>query len=308
MTRTAERTESELAAEIAEYEHDASIRHLRLNGVQFNEKTFLGEGAFGVVYRAVYGGVSCAIKQQDFDHDSNYVTVYTIKDFQQECLLHGKLHHPNIVKMYGVCYHGDRPDQPMKVMEFVDGGTLSSLLSNHHTIPIYVKLSILQDVSRGLHYLHTHNPPIIHFNITPSIVMLTSTLTAKIASFTYAQEVIGSYLQNISVSYQTEPLVPVAYGLPFDVFLLGCVICKVVTQNKGLDSLYEHVADLNTGKSFIVYNYKRHQQYLDIMSKYPLEQLTIRCLDDNPSKRPSISYVCTEIDQMLKGELPGVEI
>jgi len=166
------------------------IEHLVINGVQFNNIKFLGEGTFGAVYRAVYGGVECAIKRQDFDQNFGYV--YTVQDFERECLLHCKLHHPNVVKMYarmyGVCYHSEKPDQPIKVMELLSGGTLLSLLSSHYTIPMYVKLSILQDVSKGVHYLHTHKPPIMHRLLNIDTILLTSTLTAKIGSFTYSQE------------------------------------------------------------------------------------------------------------------------
>ena len=182
-------------------DHDPPIKHLMLDGaaIQFNnnELEYVGKGVYGFsVYRAVYGGIACAIKQQHLvgtiGHSlpQSEVHEYTVQDFQRECLLHSKLHHSNIVKMYGVCCHSEMPGQLVKVMEFVDGGSLSSLLNNYHNIPIYVKLSILQDVSRGLHYLHCCRLPIMHSNITTDIIMLTSTLTAKIGSFTFAREVV----------------------------------------------------------------------------------------------------------------------
>ena len=87
---TIERTESsrESQRESAENKQDSPIKHLLLDGVQFEVQKFLGEGAFGGVYRAVYGGVACAIKQQSFEQD---FYVYTVQDFQRECLLHSKL-------------------------------------------------------------------------------------------------------------------------------------------------------------------------------------------------------------------------
>jgi len=190
-------TEFKRVASAAENEQDllTKLKYLMLVGVH-EEHIFIGEGAFGGVYRAVYGGVACAVKRQSFEQD---FCLYTIQDFHQECLLHSKLHHPNVVKMYGVCYHGD---QPMKVMELVNGGTLSLLLRYHHTIPMYVKLSLLQDVSRGLRYLHFSTPPIMHHHINTDIILLTSTLTAKIGSFTFAKEGAGH-----------------RHGLSFDVFL-----------------------------------------------------------------------------------------
>ena len=45
---------------------DFPIRHLLLDGVEFDKSEYVGMGAFGSVHRAVYGGVACALKQQGF--------------------------------------------------------------------------------------------------------------------------------------------------------------------------------------------------------------------------------------------------
>ena len=294
---------------------DLPIHHLILHGIEIDENGYVGKGAFGSVYQAVYGGIACALKQQNFGlkFQRNPVScevfcVYTIQDFQRECLLHSKLRHPNIVKMYGVCYYSERPNQPIKVMELVEGGTLSSLLTTYHTIPMYVKLSILQDVSRGLHYLHTHNPPIIHCHINTDVIMLTSTLTAKIGSFTFAQEVVpkvekvsDSNSANQTPVYPCQSFLSVSHGFPFDVYLFGYVVCRVMTQVR-YGNLYQYMTDDDTGKLFVTCDFTFVQQYVDHMSRGPLKQLTISCLGHDPVERPSISQICERIDTILMGE------
>jgi len=272
----------------ANNEQNSPIEHLLLFGVQFGG-TSLGEGMFSEVCKGMYGGVRCAIKAQNFEQEFYFheYSAYTIQDFQRECLLHSKLHHPNIVKMYGVSYLNSSLDWPMKVMEFVDGGMLSQFLCRYHTIPIYVKLSILQDVSRGLHYLHSHNPPIIHCQINTDIILLTSTLTAKIGSFTFAQEEGGGHV----------------HGPSFDVYLFGYIVCRVATRLM-FGHLYDYIIDPNSNdcKVCVAYNFEPRQQYLNAMSEGPLKQLAIRCLDDDDANCPSILHVCEVIDEMLKGE------
>jgi len=138
-------------------------------------------------------------------------------------------------------------------------GTLSSLLTTYSNIPLYVKLSILQDVSRGVHYLHSHNPPIIHSHINTDIILLTSTLTAKIGSFTFAQEVVpkvekisGSHLNHQAPVYQS--FLSASHGFPFDVYLFGFVICRVMTQlqvRHSTHNLYQYKQDANTSRLFV---------------------------------------------------------
>ena len=120
----------------------------------------LGQGAYGRVFVVDYNGVTCAAKEiylalkfEDKSERSKFK-----QNFLRECLIHSKLHHPNIVKMLGVYYPNDQAVLPVLVMELMEC-TLTQLLYANQNIPMYVKLSILQDVSRAICYLHTFNPP-----------------------------------------------------------------------------------------------------------------------------------------------------
>ena len=61
-----------------------------------------------------------------------YIAMYKVEYFQQECLLHSKLHHPNIVQMLGVYYHGNNlPCQLIKIMKLLESN-LSSVVHLAH--------------------------------------------------------------------------------------------------------------------------------------------------------------------------------
>ena len=68
--------------------------------------------------------------------------------YRSQCVQHGKLHHPIIVKMLGVCYLSEQAVLPVLVMELMNGN-LKTMLDRCQNIPIYSKLSILKDV-RGV--------------------------------------------------------------------------------------------------------------------------------------------------------------
>ena len=98
--------------------------------------------------------------------------------YVQECQLMSDLRHPNITLFLGVCFLPDC-QLPVLLMERLDG-SLDDLLETVPNIPLALKRSILEDVSRGLLYLHKHTPQIIHRDLAAKNVLLNSYLMAKI--------------------------------------------------------------------------------------------------------------------------------
>ena len=64
---------------------------------------------------------------------------YKVEQFREECLLHSKLHHPNIVRMLGVCYN--ELNQPIKIMELLELNLASVV--HKLRVPMYVKLTLM---------------------------------------------------------------------------------------------------------------------------------------------------------------------
>ena len=59
---------------------------------------------------------------------------------------------------------------PVMVMEMM-ADSLSSFVEKYQNIPAHVKFSIIHDVSLGLCYLHSHDPPIVHRDLSPNIIL-----------------------------------------------------------------------------------------------------------------------------------------
>ena len=91
------------------------------------------------------------------------------------------LRHPNITLFLGVCFLPNC-QLPVLLMERLDG-SLDDLLETVPNIPLAVKQSILEDVARGLLYLHQHSSQILHRDLTAKNVLLTTSLVAKITDF-----------------------------------------------------------------------------------------------------------------------------
>ena len=90
-----------------------------------------------------------------------------------------EMRHPHIVQFLGLCFLPELT-LPMLVMERLDS-SLDELLEDAPGLPLALKRSLLADVARGLLYLHTRNPPVVHRDLTARNILLTSSLVAKIS-------------------------------------------------------------------------------------------------------------------------------
>lgn len=158
--------------------------------------------------------------------------------YVQECQLMSHLLHPNIVQFLGVCFLQDC-SVPLLVMEKLEG-SLHDLLELVPGIPLILKHAVLEDVAKGLHYLHSHDPVIIHRDLTARNVLMTTSLVAKITDLGNSRIVTlqpGQLVQTLSRYPGTlfymppEALTPTArYGPSLDVFSYGHLGLFTLTQ------------------------------------------------------------------------------
>ena len=164
------------------YLENPKLKKHFLKGVVTTGRT-LGRGAFGKVVELQMSGTRCAGKQI---HDSllgvDVAGVKTIIDkFVEECSLMAEVKHPNIVQFLGICML-EESKHPILVMEYLDMSLDSYLEAHLGNFPLSLKYRILLDVARGLQHLHTHDPIIIHRDLSSCNILLNkASLQAKIA-------------------------------------------------------------------------------------------------------------------------------
>ena len=210
-----------------------TLKHLTLTGVKLSHKV-LGSGASGTVYKAYHNGIPCAAKKVD-PVKLRYLHTEGNQYFIQECLRHSQLKHKNIVKMLGVSYTSGHSEELVLVMELMEY-TLRNLLLNDEEmfIPMYVKLSILQDVSAGLQYLHTRSPPLAHGDLAPENILLSADLVGKIGDFGNSK--VFTHRLHYGTGVDTAVGSPLIFGgsfydqLPSDVRMFGHLAYIVITQ------------------------------------------------------------------------------
>lgn len=148
----------------------------------------LGSGSFGRVFLAVHKKtkVKYAIKAIDKKNKTN---IEEKPYFRRELEVMYKIHHPNVVKLFG---HFEDKKYCYFLMEYITKGNVYSLLKNKKkNLSLKVIASIMKDIISAAYFLHNMNPPIIHRDIKPENILLNDGLVAKLTDFgwsNYIQE------------------------------------------------------------------------------------------------------------------------
>ena len=132
-------------------------------------------GAYGSVHFGELDGRPVAVKrihrlllgaargQGDFEQ--------VMTGFKRECQLLEKLDHPHVVDFRGAFYD-ETTDEPLLVMERMKENLREFLERNRNDLSQQKQLLICLEIARGLRFLHTHTPPIVHRDLTDKNVML----------------------------------------------------------------------------------------------------------------------------------------
>ena len=149
----------------------------------------LGCGSFGRVFlaRHIKTKVLYAIKAIDKQNKTNQNEK---PYFRRELEVMYKIHHPNVVKLFG---HFEDNKYCYFIMEYLTKGNVYNLLKmdKKKLLSPKVVATIMKDVISATYFLHHMNPPIIHRDIKPENVLLNEGMLAKLTDFgwsNYIQE------------------------------------------------------------------------------------------------------------------------
>ena len=149
----------------------------------------LGCGSFGrvIMARHVKTRVLYAIKAIDKKDKTN---IEERPYFRRELEVMYKIHHPNVVKLFG---HFEDNNYCYFIMEYISKGNVYNYLTLDKKRQISTKevAKIMKDVISAVYFLHNMNPPIIHRDIKPENVLLNEGFEAKLTDFgwsNYIQE------------------------------------------------------------------------------------------------------------------------
>jgi serine/threonine protein kinase len=138
----------------------------------------LGAGGVGTVYRAVDTRLNRPVAIKVLTSDLADLT--SRHRFQREAQMASSLNHPHILTVHDV---GELDGRQYLVTEFVDGGTLRGWLGHRHDWRQTIEL--LVGVADGL--AAAHDAGILHRDVKPENILITTRGYAKLADFGLAK-------------------------------------------------------------------------------------------------------------------------
>ena len=300
-------------------EIDLNALAVQVEGLDLEENR-LGSGAYGVVFKVTVNGKECiakklhnilihAIKYYPQGQDDSIV-----RKFRQECRILSQLKHPNVVRFKGVHYGRDRNDISL-IMERLHCDLADFVKKNPDT-PLCDRLHILYDVSKGLEYLHSQSPPLIHRDLTAPNVLLTEDLTAKIGDLGVSRYIDPSVDTILTVNpgnlYYMPPEGRVEnprYTNKLDIFSFGNLIIHTIIGE--VPGVYDvPLSDPSFGKyvqegkvELMRRNTAVHKKMGETHCLYPL---VVHCLKDSPEQRPSCGEVRISLRKLCVKQYPGM--
>ncbi|XP_019172241.1 PREDICTED: probable serine/threonine-protein kinase Cx32, chloroplastic [Ipomoea nil] len=303
-----------------------SFADLKAATNKFGSDMILGSGGFGTVFKGWVNGktltpskslcrMCVAIKKLNSDGFQGF------KEWQSEVNFLGRLSHPNVINLMGYCWEDE---QLLLVYEFLPKGSLENhLFRRRATILSWdLRLKIAIGAARGLAFLHTSEMEIIYRDFKASNILLDGNYNAKIADFGLAKlgplegnshvttQVMGTY------GYVAPEYIATGYlYVKSDVYGFGVVLLELLTGLRAIDVKRPNgQQNLVDWKKPMLSQKKKLKSLMDAgmegqySTKAALQaaQLALRCLENEPGKRPSMREVVEILEEIegMEGKKP----
>ena len=281
----------------------------------------VGEGAFGKVYLGRWHETDVAIKlltslsalglPSAGEVSTNEIRE-SIKTLEREVALMVNMRHPNVILFMGLC-----PEPPCVVTEYCSRGSLYDLLKSARGDPALAqqldwprRLGLAMDAAKGMLYLHSHKPPIIHRDLKSPNLLVDGQWRAKVTDFNLsrlseAPSVASSLTANNPRWQAPEVIHSRDFSTSADVYAFGLILWELATwelpfeqmtqfqiilavgENGGRPEIPEPTSPLLRGGNFPGYD-----DYVSLMKS---------CWAQNPKDRPGFDHIIAVLRKIVIG-------
>ncbi|XP_035542026.1 LEAF RUST 10 DISEASE-RESISTANCE LOCUS RECEPTOR-LIKE PROTEIN KINASE-like 1.2 isoform X2 [Juglans regia] len=276
----------------------------------FDSDKELGDGGFGTVY---YGklrdGRAVAVKRL---YENNWKRA---EQFMNEVVILTRLHHQNLVSLYGCTSHRSR--ELVLVYEYIPNGTVADHLHGERAkpgaLPWSTRMNIAIETASALVYLHASD--IIHRDVKTNNILLDNNFCVKVADFGLSR-LFPTHATHVSTAPQGTPgYVDPEYNECYrltdksDVFSFGVVLIELISSMPAVD-ITRHREEINLSNMAInkIQNHTLHEivdPSLGFESDYSVRrmilavaELAFQCLQHAKEMRPSMAKLLETLKEI----------
>lgn len=270
---------------------------LNENDVQTEAK--IGEGGFAIVYKGSLSGTPVAIKRLIMNKDDEHRSSEIFSEFRREVWLMSTMRHPNIVALKGTL---TKPSLSM-VLEMMDGGDLFNYIqTKSNLLPVEEQIKLALDIAKGMQFMHSNKPPIIHRDLkSPNILLKKYPKdkfpTAKIADFGLSRGLnwsanLDDKAVDNPVWLAPEILKKKPYTGKVDVYAFGVILYELVSRLQ----LFGEISFMSKVEEKIV-----NGERPEIPDTLPeLRHLIEKSWAQNPDDRPTFDQIVPQLEALYK--------
>ncbi|CAN1126596.1 Probable serine/threonine-protein kinase PBL3 [Linum perenne] len=288
------------------------MEELSLATKNFSHSNLIGLGKFGEVYKGLLdNGMLVAVKKR-FGAPT--------QDFVDEVRYLSAIQHRNIVTLLGYCQENS---MQFLIYEYVPSGSVSSHLYgsgqvSKEKLEFKHRLAIALGAAKGLDYLHSLRPRLVHKNFKTANVLVDENFIAKVAdaglrNFLARVESAGPSSQVTMDEIFLAPEVREfrRFSEKSDVYSFGVFLVELISGREATEQNMVEWKVQSNGEEGISSSKVEGGRVVDerLGSSFTAEGmeelmgLAERCLDASSERRPAMSYVVTEVDRILEKEM-----
>jgi hypothetical protein len=266
-----------------------------INVEEFTLEQQIGSGSFSEVYRGKWMGAPVAIKR--FLLIDVEAQREVLDDFLKETTLMSSLHHPNIVIFFGA---SKKHPHLYILTEFCERGSLYSILKNKNiALSMRKTLNMAIDTARGMSYLHSSNPPIIHRDLKTANLLVDKNWAVKVADFGLSRVVDQSRQMTLCGTAETaapEVLCKSgSYTEKADVYSFGIVLWEMISRKP----LYPDLNFFELSQKVVHEDFRPDVKELPDKTPPELVKLMQDCWQKRAEKRPTFDEVREILEKIL---------
>eukprot|EP00850_Spirogloea_muscicola_P023719 SM000381S14611 [mRNA] locus=s381:28553:35415:- [translate_table: standard] len=266
------------------------------NDIELGEK--IGAGSFGTVHRGDWCGSDVAVKiliHQDLHEEA-------LQEYRGEVAILMRLRHPNIVLFMGAV---TKPPKLSIITEFLPRGSLFRLLHKpgaREQLDERRRIRMALDVARGINYLHSCKPMIVHRDLKSPNLLVDKNWTVKVCDFGLSRSKHSTFLSSKSGAGTPEWMAPeVLRNEPSDeksdVYSFGVILWELVTMEQPWQGM-------NAMQVVGAVGFQNRRLVIPPDMDPALASTIEACWDNNPRKRPNMNQIMQQLKPLQKPILP----